>query len=115
MWQMPDVGTFLAPAGRGFVTNDLAFWPTSAGLKVLDVNEGQQSAEFPPAVLDEKFPPDRLGNLVYADGCLAVAGPEELAVYLSPGRQRTEREAEARAQPHSPDARIQLALAEADA
>lgn len=115
VWQMPDVGTFLAPTGRGMLADDLIFWPTTTGLKVLQVEDGRPSADFPPAVLDEKMPPERLGNLVYADGCLAVAGPEELAIYLAPGRQRAERETEARAQPHSPAARLRLALAEADA
>jgi outer membrane protein assembly factor BamB len=114
LWQMPDVGTFLAPTGRGLLADDLVFWPTTAGLKVLHVDDGRQSAEYPPGVLDEKMPAERLGNLVYADGCLAIAGPEELSIYLAPGRQRAEREAEAHAQPHSPAARLRLALAEAD-
>src|SRR5262249_35007772 len=57
----------------------------------------------------------RLGNLVYANGCLAIAGAEKLAVYLAPGKQRAKREAEARAQPQSPTARLRLALADAGA
>jgi outer membrane protein assembly factor BamB len=115
IWQMPDVGTSLAPAGRGLLADDLVLWPTSHGLKVLRTVDGLLSADFPPAVLDDKFPPERLGNMVYADGCLAIAGPQELAIFLAPGRKRLEREAAVRAQPNSSEARLELALAQEDA
>jgi outer membrane protein assembly factor BamB len=114
-WLMPDVGTFLVPQGRGLIADDLVLWPTTEGLKVLQVDDGRQADNFPPAVLATKLPHERLGNLAYANGCLAVAGPEELYVYLAPGRQRLEREAEVRRQPSSAPARLRLALAQADA
>jgi outer membrane protein assembly factor BamB/tetratricopeptide (TPR) repeat protein len=115
IWQMPDVGTFLAPVGRGLLADDLVLWPTSRGLKVLRVDDGRPSSDFPPAVLDDNFPPERLGNMVYADGCLAVAGMYELAIYLAPGRRRAEREAEAQSQAQSARARLDLADAQRDA
>jgi outer membrane protein assembly factor BamB len=115
IWQMPDLGTALKPVGRGFLADDLVFWPTSMGLKVLQVDDGQQSRSFPPGVLDAKLPPERLGNMVYANGCLAVAGLEELDIYLGAAYQRAEREADVRAFPNAALARYRLALSEADA
>jgi outer membrane protein assembly factor BamB len=115
IWQMPDVGTFLAPQGGGLIADDLILWPTTEGLKVLQLNDGRQADDFPPAVLAVKLPRERLGNLAYANGCLAIAGPEELYVYLAPARQRLKREAEVRRQPTSAQARLRLALAQADA
>jgi outer membrane protein assembly factor BamB len=115
IWHMPDVGTFLAPVGRGQLADDLALWPTSRGLKVLQVEDGRPSSDFPPAVLDDNFPPERLGNMVYADGCLAIAGMYELAIYIAPGRRRAEREAEVQSQPQSAQARLDLAHAQRDA
>jgi outer membrane protein assembly factor BamB len=115
IWQMPDVGTRIAPVGRGLLADDLVLWPTSQGLKVLHVDDGRPAADFPPAVLDEKLPFERLGNLVYADGCLAIAGLRELDVYLAPRRERPEREAQVRARPDSAEARLKLAEAQRDA
>jgi outer membrane protein assembly factor BamB len=115
VWQMPDVGTFLAPVGRGLLADDLVFWPTSRGLKVLQVDDGRLAPEFPPGVLDDKLPAERLGNMIYADGCLVIAGTRELAIYLAPGRQRAQREDEVRARPTSAEARLDLAIAEEDA
>jgi outer membrane protein assembly factor BamB len=114
IWQMPDVETSLAPAGRGLLADDLVFWPTSHGLKVLLVEDGRIAPDFPPGVLDEKLPAERLGNMVYADGCLAIAGLRELTLYLAPRRERAEREAEVRARPDSAEARLRLAAAQAD-
>jgi outer membrane protein assembly factor BamB len=114
VWQMPDEGNFLAPAGRGFLADDLVFWPTARGLKVLQVDDGRLADDFPPGVLDEKLPIERLGNMVYADGCLAVAGLDELVIYLAPGRQRAEREQAVRDRPESAEARLRLAIAQAD-
>jgi outer membrane protein assembly factor BamB len=115
IWQMPDLGRFLYQQGRGFLADDLIFWPTSVGLKALQVDDGQQSRLFPPGVMDAKMPAERMGNLVFANGCLVVAGPEELDIYVAPARQRAEREADVKKYPDSASARIHLAIAQADA
>jgi outer membrane protein assembly factor BamB len=115
LWQMPDMGRSLATLGRGFLADNLVFWPTTMGLKVLDVDDGQQSSDFPPDVLAAKLPPERLGNMAYANGCLVVTGLEELDIYLGAAYQRAEREADVRAFPNSSIARYRLALSEADA
>jgi outer membrane protein assembly factor BamB len=114
-WQMPDVGTFLLPQGRGFLAEDLIFWPTAEGLKVLQAEDGQQSLDFPPGVLDFWMPREHMGNMVYANGCLGIAGPEELFLYLAPGKLQAERQSEARLKPDSAVVRLRLAQAEADA
>jgi outer membrane protein assembly factor BamB len=114
-WQMPDVGTFLVPQGRGFLAEDLIFWPTAEGLKVLQAEDGQQSLDFPPGVVDSRMPHERMGNMVYANGCLAIAGPEELFLYLAPGKLQPERQSEARLKPDSAAVQLRLAQAEADA
>jgi outer membrane protein assembly factor BamB/tetratricopeptide (TPR) repeat protein len=115
VWQMPDLGTSLTPVGRGFIADDLVFWPTSMGLKVLQVDDGQQSSRFAPDPLAARFPADGLGNMVYANGCLAIAGMEKLDIYLGAAYQRAEREADVRAYPHSAKARYRLAMCEMDA
>jgi outer membrane protein assembly factor BamB len=115
IWQMPDLGTSLKTQGRGFLADDLVFWPTSEGLKVLEVDDGQQSSSFVSDVLTAKLPLERLGNMAYANGCLVVAGLEELDIYLGAAYQRAEREADVRAYPNSAIARYRLALCEADA
>lgn len=115
IWQMPDLGTALTPLGRGFIADDLVFWPTSMGIKVLQVDDGQQSLDFVSDPLAARVPPERLGNMVYANGCLVVAGLDELDIYLGAAYQRAEREADVRAYPNSAIARYRLALCEADA
>jgi outer membrane protein assembly factor BamB len=113
-WAMPDTGE-LAPLGRGFIADGLVFWPTARGLHVLDVEDGQQVAEFVPGVLPTERAKKLVGNLVYANGCLAVAGPRELQLYVADAHLREERRRQAEEHPGSSSAHYQLALAEADA
>jgi outer membrane protein assembly factor BamB/tetratricopeptide (TPR) repeat protein len=109
-WAQPDVGE-LPPFGRGFLAGDLVFWPTRSRLYVLNAEDGQQPDDLHPGPWQE-IPP---GNLVYGDGCLAVAGNEVLTVYVPPAWLRAEREGEVRLRPQSAGAHYELALAEADA
>src|SRR5262249_24093653 len=55
------------------------------------------------------------GNLALGDDCLAVAGLEELAVYVRPGRLLPQYQRDAAAHPGSAAVHLRLAQAEADA
>ncbi|HZY89419.1 MAG TPA: PQQ-binding-like beta-propeller repeat protein, partial [Gemmataceae bacterium] len=55
------------------------------------------------------------GNLVYADGCLAVTDRQTLSVFVPPAFDLDERERQARDHPDSAGALLALARAEADA
>jgi len=55
------------------------------------------------------------GNLVYANGCLAVADRQTLSVFVPPRLLLTKRKAEAERQPNSAAVLLQLARAQADA
>jgi outer membrane protein assembly factor BamB len=113
-WRMPDTEG-LAPVGRGFLAEGMVFWPTARGLRVLDIEDGQQRAEFVPGVLPAARAKKLVGNMVYADGYLAVAGTRELQLYVADAHQHDERQRQAKAAPDSAAAHYQLALAEADA
>jgi outer membrane protein assembly factor BamB len=113
-WCMPDTEE-LAPLGRGFLVTNMVFWPTARGLRVLDIEDGQQLAEFVPGVLPAARGKKLVGNLVYANGCLAVANTRELRLYVADAHLRDERQHQAEAEPESATARYRLALAEADA
>ena len=69
VWLKPDDGqTGLTTAGRGLLAGDNIYWPTSAGLMVLD----QENGEFIAA--DRRIQ----GNLAAAEGCLVAAGVKHL-------------------------------------
>jgi outer membrane protein assembly factor BamB len=73
-WYQPADGNGeLATFGRGLLAGGRVYWPTAAGLYVLD----QETAEviaYDPAIR---------GNLAAANGCLVVAGPEQMAAYVA--------------------------------
>ncbi len=91
IWQQPSDGR-LAGQGRGLIAGSWLLWPTrDAKLPVrgLTLAEGRQQKgdeEHPfaePAVLE----PTRLrhlpaGNFAFGNGCLLIAGPDELVAFV---------------------------------
>ena len=67
----------LATVGRGLLAGDRVYWPTTAGLIVLDQASGEYVASDPRIQ----------GNLAAANGSLVAAGMQTLTVYLPTGRQ----------------------------
>jgi outer membrane protein assembly factor BamB len=116
-WLQPEDGSKLPPCGRGFLAGGWVYWPTvdmEGPLRALTVASGS------PVGDDELLDPYRYrriapGNMVYAHGCLAVAGTEILHVYLPEKRFLSQRRAEAGRQGAHPAVLYRLALAEADA
>jgi outer membrane protein assembly factor BamB len=72
-WCQPADGNGeLATFGRGLLASSYVYWPTSAGLYVLN-QEDSEPIFFDPMIR---------GNLAAAHGCLIVAGTERLSAYL---------------------------------
>jgi outer membrane protein assembly factor BamB/tetratricopeptide (TPR) repeat protein len=118
-WFFPQAGE-LMPAGRGLLLGDLILFPTtqvrdalssSPSAVVYAVRQSDGRAADDPARL-HRLPS---GNLVYANGCLAVADQKTLSVFVPPRMRLRERQAEARRHPDSAMALRELARAEADA
>jgi outer membrane protein assembly factor BamB/tetratricopeptide (TPR) repeat protein len=109
-WVQPDVGR-LPPFGRGFLAGDYVYWPTRQRLYVLNQADGQQPANLYPGPWQETL----AGNLVYGEGCLAVADARTLTVCVPPAWLRAERRGDVEAQPQAALPHYRLALAEADA
>jgi outer membrane protein assembly factor BamB len=118
-WLLPDDGT-LAPMGRGMLIGDLVLWPTAQrrddGLpggreRVYAVRQRDGRPVEDPTVL-HGLP---AGNLVYANGCLAVADRAVLSVFVHPALRLEQREKEAEREPGSPAAALERARSEADA
>jgi outer membrane protein assembly factor BamB/tetratricopeptide (TPR) repeat protein len=82
----PDGGTGSLPSqGRGLLAGDLAFWPTRQGLFVLTQKDG----EFPDDLnVYQLLKGQPLGNLALTSKVLAVAGPHEMSIYVSPALKR---------------------------
>lgn len=111
-WIQPDDGSVLPPFGRGFLTDDLVFWPTQNGLRVLRQLDGTPDDAW-YAFIEEQGAAARLGNLVFADDCLIVAGADDLTVYAPESVRWQADQAQVQAQPQSASLRYRLALAEA--
>ncbi len=110
-WSLPDDGGGLAPMGRGLLVGDLVLWPTARspyGVFAVRQLDGRQSDN--PALL-HRMP---AGNLVFANGCLVVAGRRTLSVFVPPGMLLEEAEKAARADPDSAPVQLALARAEVD-
>jgi outer membrane protein assembly factor BamB len=91
-WFQPADGNGeLATFGRGLLAGDRVYWPTSAGLYVLN----QEDSE--PVLFD----PTIRGNLAAANGCLIAAGTESLSAYLPEDLSLGQRSAH-RPEPSSP-------------
>jgi outer membrane protein assembly factor BamB len=73
-WYQPADGNGeLATFGRGLLAGGRVYWPTAAGLYVLDQATAEVIA-YDPAVR---------GNLAAANGCLVVAGSEQMSAYVA--------------------------------
>jgi outer membrane protein assembly factor BamB/tetratricopeptide (TPR) repeat protein len=113
-WMVPHGGGGLKSMGRGLLLGDLVLWPTVPengrpyGVLAVRQEDGEQPDD--PTLL-HRIPS---GNLVYSDGCLAVADAETLSVFVPPGRRLVERQGQVQAAPDSASARFELARAEAD-
>jgi outer membrane protein assembly factor BamB len=82
----PEGGTGPLPSqGRGLLAGDLVFWPTRQGLYVLTQKEGEWPSDLNVYNLLHGRP---LGNLALTSKVLAVAGPRELTIYVSPALKR---------------------------
>ena len=62
----------LTSFGRGLLAGGRVYWPSSRGLHVLNLQDGE------PIGLDPRI----RGNLAAADGCLIAAGTQTLTAYL---------------------------------
>jgi outer membrane protein assembly factor BamB/tetratricopeptide (TPR) repeat protein len=90
-WLKPDVGT-LPPLGRGLLAGDWVFWPTrdrKFPLRAVTQDQGEQEDRDP-----NRLRLLRPGNMVLGNGCLVVAGPDELVGYVSPRRLLQKRQTE---------------------
>src|SRR5262249_29656869 len=61
--------------GRGFLTDDLVFWPTRHGLRLVGTADGKPHPLQPVVGAGER---PVWGNLAVGRGCLVVATPSEL-------------------------------------
>ena len=115
-WLFPESGG-LVSVGRGILVGDLVLWPTSApkavndgkGMRVLAVRQidGRQPPECP--TLLRNIP---VGNLVWAEGCLAIADREELWVFVPPEMRIDELRKEAAQEEIPREATLALARGE---
>ncbi len=107
-WQLPDGGGERAPVGRGLLVGDKVLWPTAKGIVVC--NQADGALDYRPT-LGAQVP---LGNLAYANGCLAVADRTALSVFVPDGLLLQERKAQTRQTPQDRSAWLARARAEAD-
>lgn len=89
IWRQPAGGR-LPNLGRGLLAGDWLLWPTrdpKLPLRALTQAHGQQRAE--DGISGPFFDPTQLrilpaGNMVFGAGCLAIAGTDELVVFVPP-------------------------------
>jgi outer membrane protein assembly factor BamB len=114
-WVQPAEGR-LPGYGRGLLAGGWVFWPTQdprLPMRALNVEDGT------PQRGEDVLEPTRLrhlaaGNLAYGDGCLVVAGVDDLIGYVPPERALEKRRQETGRAP-SAEALLRLAAAEAGA
>jgi outer membrane protein assembly factor BamB len=117
-WEAPNGGG-LVPFGRGLLAGDVVLWPTynprdgghPERWEVHNQSDGEHPFDLIPNGMD-RIP---CGNLALGEGCLAVAGVEELTIFTSAALMRSQREKKAEEEPHSALSVYQRALARADA
>jgi outer membrane protein assembly factor BamB len=112
-WMQPGDGSQLAPFGRGLLAGGWVYWPTTAGLRVLEQETGELVDD--PAAPFNITANEIRGNLAAANGCLIIADNERLTAYLPPRQFLEKRRSESKAEPESNAARLRLAIAQADA
>jgi outer membrane protein assembly factor BamB len=71
--------------GRGFLAGEYIFWPTPAGVKVLNQRDGQVPFDLIPGPLSLALKHLTPGHMAYAGGILAVVDNRGLKVYLASG------------------------------
>ena len=91
IWQQPSEGR-LAGLGRGLLAGGWLFWPTQDAklpLRSVTLADGRQQKgdEESPFAEPSFFDPTQLrpipaGNLAFGNGCLVVAGTDELVVFV---------------------------------
>jgi hypothetical protein len=91
VWQQPSEGR-LAGQGRGLIAGSWLLWPTQdpkLPLRALTLAEGaqQKADEENPYAEPGLFDPTQLrlipaGNLAFGNGCLVVAGADELVAFV---------------------------------
>jgi outer membrane protein assembly factor BamB len=115
-WLQPAEGR-LPGFGRGLLAGGLAFWPVRDAklpLRVLNVEDGRQwkgEDYFEPTQLRRIRP----GNMASGQGCLVVAGVEELVGYVAPEKFLDQRRKDAARPGAGAKALYRLALAEVGA
>jgi outer membrane protein assembly factor BamB len=103
----------LHPRGRGFLGDDLVFVPTRDGLRVFRQDNGELAEDWYAFLANGDAAPGVMpGNLVFAEGCLVVAGSSHLLGFVPESLQLEKRRREAEADPRSAAAHYRLALAE---
>ncbi len=107
-WQLPDGGGERAPAGRGLLVGAQVLWPTANGIVVCGQRDGV--LDYRPT-LGARVP---CGNLVYANGCLAVADRTTLSVFVPDGMVLEKRKDQTRLTPAAPRVWLDYARAQAD-
>lgn len=106
--QLPGDGSSLPPRGRALLIGDMILWPTAQGVFAIRQRDGLPAAD--PTLL-RNLP---CGNLLWADGCLAVSGPGVIEVYMPPAQRLDARRKEAKRTPTTMN-QLRLARAQADA
>jgi outer membrane protein assembly factor BamB len=96
LWQQPSEGR-LVGQGRGLIAGSWLLWPThdpKLPLRALTIAEGRQQKgdEENPFTEPAVFDPTQLrlipaGNLAFGNGCLVVAGADELVAFVPADRQ----------------------------
>ena len=104
----------LATLGRGFLTEQLVFWPTVKGLRVLDHRTGELVYATPADTLTPDAPLPLVGNLIYAQGCLVAVTATQVHCYVSEGAKLDQRRRDALAHPTDAEAQYRYGLALAD-
>jgi outer membrane protein assembly factor BamB len=109
LWQQPSEGR-LASHGRGMLAGSWLLWPTQDAklpMRALTVAEGRQQKgdEDNPFAEPRFFDPTQLrhipaGNFAFGNGCLVVAGLDELVAFVPAARQPLV--------PADPDQRLQI-------
>ena len=95
-WQQPSEGR-LRSQGRGLLAGSWLLWPTQdtkLPMRAVTLAEGaqQKGAEANPFAEPSVFDPTQLrlipaGNLAFGNGCLVVAGADELVAFVPAARQ----------------------------
>jgi outer membrane protein assembly factor BamB len=103
-WQLFSDADYpgLPSYGRGFLAGDYVFWPTPAGVKVLNQKDGQVPFDLIPGPLSLGLKHLTPGHMAYAGGILAVGDNRGLKVYLAPGESPAAPRATVPAAPERP-------------